>query len=121
MSRTLDWTIRVRHQSYRTILPAESEKIDTRLGELYWGYENSLTEQDFDCDILTNCFTSRSFNADDDMHEAMRTISLEFPEFIFQTESVDLNHEGIRRNYYRGDSEQSYGFITYQPSATIRF
>ena len=121
MSIIIDWTIRVRHESHRPILPEEISKIEYAISDRLSFYDDALETQDFYENIYVNSFYSDSCFAQDEMHEVMREISEMFPEFVFQTEGVLENHEGAQINYHRGDTESSHGSIVYEPHCSIRF
>lgn len=121
MSIIIDWTIRVRHESHRPILPEEISKIEYAISDRLGFYDNALETQDFYENIYVNSFSSESHFAQGDMRIAMLEISELFPEFVFQVEAVRENHEGDQTNYYRGDLELCPGSIVYEPHYSIRF
>ena len=121
MGEYIDWTIRVRHQSKRQIMLGEAEKIDMRIAELNGDWENELTCFDSTYTELENGFSTTSFSAGDNMHEAMIKISEEFPEFFFQTEAIFEDHSAIQINYRQGVFDKALGDITYEPHHLVKF
>lgn len=122
MSRTIDWTLKVRHRSYRSVMPHEIEEIESFIVDNLDLYDGELAPEDvYEEDIYVNTFITNSYHAEQDVHEAILAASNKFPEFMFQTEAIFDDHEGIQTNYREGMWDKSYGSITYDPHFNVRF
>lgn len=122
MSRTIEWTLRIRHRSYRHIAPWEIEKIESFIVSRLDIYDGEFAPDDYYAeDLYVNSFITESYHAEQDVHNAILAASTEFPEFMFQTEAVTDAHEGVQHNYLDGRWDRSNGYITYEPHYLVKF
>lgn len=122
MSRTIDWTLRVRHRSYRSVMPHEIEEIESFIVDNLDLYDGELAPTDYhDEDLYANTFITDSYHAEQDVHEAILAASNRFPDFMFQTDAVFDDHEAIQINYREGMWDKSFGSITYEPHFNVKF
>lgn len=122
MSCPIDWIIRVRHESCRSILPCEIDKIEPEISDRFSDYDNQLDAIDVeDSDIFSNSFSTESYHASENMEKALKEVSLLFPEFVFQTEEYYDDRTVIQTNYYRGNADVSEGYIAFHPHHNIKF
>lgn len=118
----IDWIIRIRHRSYRAILPTEISEIEAAISENLSIYDGELAPEDYyEEDIWSNSFVTTSHHAEQDVHEVFRDLSTRYPEFMFQTEAIHDNHEATQTNYLNGSWDMSSGGISYEPHFNVRF